>query len=295
MKRKILIPLLVAALLIALAVPVLATNGTVQATLNYRDLKVTLNGNLVVPRDVNGNPIEPFIIDGTTYVPVRGISALTGLSVDWDPISGTIILTGGGSGGATNADVYYNGASIPAYTDLFEIASSINYNEADGIYINTLLALLSDRSYADLIQDYNDMKGYIASERAQLDTWNSAFTQIGSNAYLTDAVTSVKDLYAACTQLDAANNAFRSLLDATSSTAVNNYWNAIIAALNNTTDSSFDAYALCYNKLMDISNAITSGVSPAGTMGLNSITLPATPPTREAWGHFSDSPVLPKN
>ena len=47
----------------------------------------------ITPRDVNGNAIEPFIIDGTTYLPVRGISSALGLGVDWDQNTHTVKLS----------------------------------------------------------------------------------------------------------------------------------------------------------------------------------------------------------
>lgn len=62
------------------------------ATLEYADIKITLDGQEVVPRDVNGNAVEPFIINGTTYLPVRGISSSLGLAVDWDQTSKTVML-----------------------------------------------------------------------------------------------------------------------------------------------------------------------------------------------------------
>ncbi len=46
----------------------------------------------LVPKDADGNYVEPFIIDGTTYLPVGGISNVLGLDVDWDGASGTVIL-----------------------------------------------------------------------------------------------------------------------------------------------------------------------------------------------------------
>ena len=43
--------------------------------------------------DANGNYVEPFIIDGTTYLPVRGIASALGLNVGWDGATKTVLLT----------------------------------------------------------------------------------------------------------------------------------------------------------------------------------------------------------
>lgn len=71
-----------------------------QATLDYTGIKITLNGTPVTPKDVSGNAVEPFAIEGTTYLPVRGIASALGLNADWDQATQTVKLTDG-SGGIT--------------------------------------------------------------------------------------------------------------------------------------------------------------------------------------------------
>ena len=58
----------------------------------YKDIKITLNGIIVEPKDVNGNDAEPFIIDGTTYLPVRAICNALGLKVNWNAETNTVEL-----------------------------------------------------------------------------------------------------------------------------------------------------------------------------------------------------------
>ena len=76
-----------------MATPVLAASGAVQATLNYRDIKITVDGRDVTPVDINGESTEPFIIDGSTYVPVRALSEALGCGVEWDNETSTVIVT----------------------------------------------------------------------------------------------------------------------------------------------------------------------------------------------------------
>lgn len=64
-----------------------------QATLDYTGLQVRLNSVPVSFSDVNGNPVEPFAIDGVTYLPVRSLANALGLQVDWDPTTQVIQLT----------------------------------------------------------------------------------------------------------------------------------------------------------------------------------------------------------
>ena len=94
MKRtnRILTFILVAAIVLTLAVPAAATWAKVKRTLEYEDIKITLDGEELIPRDVTGKYVEPFTIDGTTYLPVRAVSSALGLSEDWDGATSTVIL-----------------------------------------------------------------------------------------------------------------------------------------------------------------------------------------------------------
>ena len=63
------------------------------AKLVYNNIKIVINGQEIQPKDSNGNYVEPFIIDGTTYLPVRGISSALGLDVKWDGDTNTVFLS----------------------------------------------------------------------------------------------------------------------------------------------------------------------------------------------------------
>ena len=77
-----------------LVVQVMANVMQVEATLYFRDVKITLNGNAVTPTNANGDVVEPFIYNDVTYLPVASISRLLGLDVGWDNDTSTVILTG---------------------------------------------------------------------------------------------------------------------------------------------------------------------------------------------------------
>lgn len=114
--------LITAALTGALAVGcvtgALATNGSITKELFYQDIKITLNGNPIIPRDAQGNTVEPFTIDGTTYLPVRGIADALGLGVEWDGNTNTVILTGGA------------GSLLSEVNSVYRISQSYEYNDA---------------------------------------------------------------------------------------------------------------------------------------------------------------------
>lgn len=94
MKKRIITLVLALALVFCLAFTASAVASTVQATLHYRDIKITMNGNALTPKDAAGNVVEPFIIDGTTYLPVRAIAEALGLEVNWNNKTSTVVLAG---------------------------------------------------------------------------------------------------------------------------------------------------------------------------------------------------------
>lgn len=70
-----------------------ATKGKTMKELEYRDISVTLDGEKLDLRDVKGNSVEPFMFDGTNYLPVRALSEALGLNVAWDGSTATVVLT----------------------------------------------------------------------------------------------------------------------------------------------------------------------------------------------------------
>ena len=87
-------------IIIGMLISAVLFNGFVYAAQNndvvqriFNNIKITLNGNEIIPKDVNGNSVEPFIIDGTTYLPVRAIGNALGLNVDWDSSTNTVVLS----------------------------------------------------------------------------------------------------------------------------------------------------------------------------------------------------------
>lgn len=70
-----------------------ATVGKKTVELSYNNIKVTLDGEAVNLVDANGAPVEPFIIDGTTYLPIRAVAGAFGLNVGWDGTTRTVVLS----------------------------------------------------------------------------------------------------------------------------------------------------------------------------------------------------------
>lgn len=51
---------------------------------NDSAVQIIINGEKLVPKDVNGQVVSPFILEGTTYLPIRAVSEALGQKVNWD-------------------------------------------------------------------------------------------------------------------------------------------------------------------------------------------------------------------
>lgn len=81
--------MVIMALLVALAVPALAMTGRKQMEVDYMDIHLHVDG---VPAQIDsGN--EPFVSQGTTYLPVRVVGEALGMDVRWDGPTHTVYIT----------------------------------------------------------------------------------------------------------------------------------------------------------------------------------------------------------
>ena len=58
----------------------------------YMNVKLVIDGEEITPKDVNGNVVEPFIYNGTTYLPVRAIGEAFDKDVHWDSKTATVYV-----------------------------------------------------------------------------------------------------------------------------------------------------------------------------------------------------------
>ena len=121
-----------------------AAIGTVTKDLSYDDIKISLNGKMIEPKDANGNKIEPFIIEGTTYLPVRAVGDALGLNVEWEATSKTVLLTDSSKSVSTTGKVVYEKGGIKiTYVGIKQEDSFIDFkflienNASNGITVQT--------------------------------------------------------------------------------------------------------------------------------------------------------------
>ncbi len=71
---------------------VYAISGTRNISVTYDNIKVYKDNVLCELKDSNGSTIEPFIYNGTTYMPVRGTASLADMQVTWDGANKSVYL-----------------------------------------------------------------------------------------------------------------------------------------------------------------------------------------------------------
>lgn len=133
--------LVLLALTFALSGTALAKQISETAELFYNNIKLYIDGAEIVPMDANGNVVEPFTFNGTTYLPVRAISSAFGQDVEWDGATQSIYI---GKKDQTKPDNYLDRIQYNDYkegstgSDLAIINGNItDFN--NNIYTNGLL------------------------------------------------------------------------------------------------------------------------------------------------------------
>lgn len=70
----------------------IAANTTTLYDVMTSGIKIYVDGQKINPKDADGNRVEPFIYNGTTYLPVRAVADALGKAVYWDGPNYTVYL-----------------------------------------------------------------------------------------------------------------------------------------------------------------------------------------------------------
>lgn len=141
--------LLTASLLLSFSIGVNAAtiNEKVSAILS-KDVSVTLNDTKIPLKDGAGDAVYPLVYNGSTYLPVRSVAELTGMSIDWNPTSRTVALRGAASTTTpvVSEDPYKDAANFGKTTllQLRSVTNAITYTK--GNYANSGFSVSMDKT-----------------------------------------------------------------------------------------------------------------------------------------------------
>ncbi len=178
LKNKKMRTILIGVLLVcAMCSTIFAKSVSETAELFYNNIKIYIDGAEIVPKDSNGNTVEPFTMNGTTYLPVRAISNAFGQEVEWDGETQSIYI---GKKDQTKPDNYLDRIQYNDYkeSDTFSDFAVINgtINDYNGnTYTNGMLfynystwgAIKEDMDEANMLisyplnSQYKNLKGKI--------------------------------------------------------------------------------------------------------------------------------------
>ena len=126
---------------------------------SYNNIQVYKDNVLQSLKDAQGNSIEPFVYQGTTYVPLRAAAELAGMQVRWDGSSKSIYLTGGQNQSSQPAQ-----PTAKTKVHLFDVCKPQNQKRAD-IYTDGIT--LSGQPFLNGIRFDPDYTGYVQFDLKQ--------------------------------------------------------------------------------------------------------------------------------
>lgn len=144
LENKKRIALMIAVLMLVLSFSTTGFASWLDKTIkaSYRNITIAVNGVTKTAKNVNGVVVEPFIVDGTTYVPLRGIADILGYQVSFNPTTYKIDITGG---------------------DVAQLTATIAQQQATIKSLETQLAQYKTMTIAELeaqlLKDYDDIYG----------------------------------------------------------------------------------------------------------------------------------------
>jgi hypothetical protein len=107
--------------------PVYAETGEKDISVTFKTIGIRVNDVLMAMTDADGNTVQPFIHDGTTYVPIRGVANLLKKAVSWDSVTSSVMIMDG------QGDTPIQGVLIKVPTA--ENSIRVSYNDIK-IYVN---------------------------------------------------------------------------------------------------------------------------------------------------------------
>lgn len=93
---------------VSTVIPAMGYDGVRNIQAVFKNIKICVDGVEMTPRDTAGKEVEPFIYNGTTYLPVRAVGEAVGKEVSYDGSTNTVYL--GKSG-----QVQYLGQQVKKY------------------------------------------------------------------------------------------------------------------------------------------------------------------------------------
>lgn len=162
------------------AVPAVGYDGvrTIQAV--FKNIRICVDGVEMIPRDTAGKEVEPFIYNGTTYLPVRAVGEAVGKEVTYDGSTNTVYL---GKSGVKS----YLGQQVTAYQKDYGVNEG-SYSIGGNTYVNSLWFKYGGSAFYNLNGLYTLITGVYGMEDGTSEDAESIISFYGDGRLL-DTIT----------------------------------------------------------------------------------------------------------
>ena len=161
-----------------------AKTGSETIEAAYNNIKIYIDGVLLNPKDGNGNTVEPFIADGTTYLPVRAVGEAVGKQVTWDGATSSVYL------GEVPGQVTYLTDVLDAfssnYYEKYTTENGKSFNMGGSSYTNGFVIGGYNGSNGEAIFNLNGNYKTITFEMGHVDNSNSRQKASSLQIYIDD-------------------------------------------------------------------------------------------------------------
>ena len=113
--------------------------------------EIYIDGVKLEPTDANGNPVETFVYNGTTYVPLRAVSQNLGKAVSWDGQNQRVYI------GEVPGMKQYLNTVCPAYQTTAWINFPTTFSMASQKYANGMTCYLEGSALYNLNGQYETL------------------------------------------------------------------------------------------------------------------------------------------
>jgi hypothetical protein len=123
-----------------------------QLEVMYLGIEIIINGWKITPKDVEGTIVDPFVIGGTTYLPVRAVGEMLGLVATWDDNTKTVYL----DDPTLKPQEWTQDDPAPLGTKIFSVYRN---NGVEILYTSQILEVLRGQpAYDELVKQAGDKK-----------------------------------------------------------------------------------------------------------------------------------------
>lgn len=146
----------------------------------YDNIKVYKDNVLCELKDANGSVIEPFIYNGTTYMPVRGTASLADMDVTWDGNTKSVYLWD---------NMVASGTYLMDVCPPYELDCTTEYSSSKG---NTFK--MSGGKYSNgLVLHYGDHSNALFNLNSRFSTLECTVGHVDGDNYANNSVTFLVD------------------------------------------------------------------------------------------------------